>query len=66
MPNLTRRRGCTRMVASSLTRWVWPPTRMSLKGFNWLRSSMLIFLLFGIQTAVTGKGPISFLLTFNR
>ncbi|TQD83355.1 hypothetical protein C1H46_031065 [Malus baccata] len=42
------------------------PIRMSLKGFNWLRSSMLVFLLFGIQTAVTVKGPISFLLTFNR
>ncbi|KAB2596299.1 chlorophyll a-b binding protein CP29.3 [Pyrus ussuriensis x Pyrus communis] len=40
--------------------------RLQLAEIKQARLAMVVFLLFGIQAAVTGKGPISFLLTFNK
>ncbi|KAM1406773.1 hypothetical protein ACFXTH_001409 [Malus domestica] len=40
--------------------------RLQLAEIKHARLAMVVFLIFGIQAAVTGKGPISFLLTFNK
>ncbi|XP_050386580.1 chlorophyll a-b binding protein CP29.3, chloroplastic [Argentina anserina] len=40
--------------------------RLQLAEIKHARLAMVVFLIFGIQAAVTGKGPISFLATFNK
>ncbi|PRQ59423.1 putative chlorophyll A-B binding protein [Rosa chinensis] len=40
--------------------------RLQLAEIKHARLAMVVFLVFGIQAAVTGKGPISFLATFNK
>lgn len=40
--------------------------RLQLAEIKHARLAMVAFLIFGIQAAVTGKGPISFVATFNK
>ena len=40
--------------------------RLQLAEIKHSRLAMVVFLIFAIQAAVTGKGPISFLATFNK
>ncbi|KAK4277843.1 hypothetical protein QN277_015776 [Acacia crassicarpa] len=40
--------------------------RLQLAELKHSRLAMLVFLIFAIQAAVTGKGPIAFILTFNK
>ncbi|XP_061376599.1 chlorophyll a-b binding protein CP29.3, chloroplastic [Gastrolobium bilobum] len=40
--------------------------RLQLAEIKHARLAMVVFLIFGIQAAVTGKGPISFIATFNK
>ncbi|KAJ7959658.1 Chlorophyll a-b binding protein, chloroplastic [Quillaja saponaria] len=40
--------------------------RLQLAEIKHARLAMVVFLIFAIQAAVTGKGPISFLATFNK
>ncbi|BAT86418.1 hypothetical protein LR48_Vigan03g296000 [Vigna angularis] len=40
--------------------------RLQLAEIKHSRLAMLVFLIFAIQAAVTGKGPISFIATFNK
>ncbi|CAL9008189.1 unnamed protein product [Prunus brigantina] len=40
--------------------------RLQLAEIKHARLAMVVFLIFGIQAAATGKGPISFLATFNK
>lgn len=40
--------------------------RLQLAEIKHARLAMVAFLIFAIQAAVTGKGPISFLATFNK
>ncbi|EXB58206.1 Chlorophyll a-b binding protein [Morus notabilis] len=40
--------------------------RLQLAEIKHARLAMVAFLIFGIQAAVTGKGPISFIATFNK
>lgn len=40
--------------------------RLQLAEIKHSRLAMVVFLIFAIQAAVTGKGPISFIATFNK
>lgn len=40
--------------------------RLQLAEIKHARLAMVAFLIFGIQAAVSGKGPISFIATFNK
>ncbi|KAK8671912.1 hypothetical protein V6N13_038495 [Hibiscus sabdariffa] len=69
MQSLTQRRGFTPVAILTHSALASDPEKfdtLKLAEIKHSRLAMVAFLILGIQAAVTGKGPISFIASFNN